>query len=398
MGLREVKWKINNIPLSQGPTTFNPSFNKKSHKKKLIDGTSVRIIPPKNYVDGHIEVTWRMAKQELKDLLSELFVSDSKFILQSHIEGNPRDIWTVRMDEFEPSYAMRGASEQRWDIRATLRVVDGFNDPIIREREPSFVVNNKTNRVVTDFHIFFRPISETVKNPFIKQRFLNLLENPSFEDKLEGWNVEQGVWNSNIIYSYPEGRSIFTSGNGSKISQEVPFVGGQHLTFSGAFLGSDVGCGCSVAIFFLNKNGEVIGDSQHFLDAGSGNKFKINWFSTPNISPAETVKAQIILTNTSTSGKRLYVDQLLLKAGKAENAPRWVGNKHLTLTYNGELNEEEVLRINTATNYADINGFENVRAKLKGDFFSLPAGMSVLEIGSEEGQFEAVIRYDEVWN
>lgn len=152
--------------LERAPGRFVIMPTKTMEYKRTIDNKIVRVIPAKFPVENYIEVEWYNVDLYFRNKFYDLFVNDTKFTIKSHLwrADNPeqREIWTVKIDKFESPYKYSG-NVQKWDLHMELRVLDGTNDPIIKKtftQTPfSFVVENKTNRVIHDgAFLFVRPI------------------------------------------------------------------------------------------------------------------------------------------------------------------------------------------------------------------------------------------------
>ena len=142
------------------PIRFHPRPTKDATYRRTIDGKIIRIIPREKNTSFLLDVGWVGLTEMWRNMLHDWFSKEKKIALQTHLSSNPRDIWTVKIDEFSASY--RKGYDQRWDIDLVLKVLDGTNDPILsqvnKKTVSPFVVSNNTNRVIHDALIFVQPL------------------------------------------------------------------------------------------------------------------------------------------------------------------------------------------------------------------------------------------------
>lgn len=156
--------------LKYNPTHYIVRPSKTVEYKATIDNKIVRVTPARFPVENYIELGWQSVDKEFRNKLHDLFVNDTKFTIKSHLwdpdKSEQREVWTVKIDEFDPQYKFSGA-RQRWDLQVVLRVLDGVNDPVIRHEFDSvpfsFLVDNRTNRVIHEgAFVFIRPTPHVI--------------------------------------------------------------------------------------------------------------------------------------------------------------------------------------------------------------------------------------------
>lgn len=169
------RWRIKIEGQKEQVLKYNPVHymvrpTKTVEYKPTIDNKIVRVTPARFPVENYIELGWQSVDHEFRNLFYDLFVNDTKFTIKSHLwdanKSELREIWTVKIDEFDPQYKFSG-SRQKWDLQLVLRVLEGVNDPIIKHEFDSvpfsFLIDNRTNRVIHEgAFVFLRPIPHPV--------------------------------------------------------------------------------------------------------------------------------------------------------------------------------------------------------------------------------------------
>jgi hypothetical protein len=224
------KWKINGAFIKKNPDTFSQRSVKKVTYQRAVSGNEIRSILKENTSEVYLEAEWKLVDEEFRQFLHDLYMQDKKVVLQTHLTHDPRNKWVVRIDDFGEQYIRYDGKTQRFDIRASFKVLDGTNDPIITERFVStphpFVINNVTNRNVHNFLAFVQ--AETpIENLSVKQLYYNLIENPGFElvdaGTIVGWKDPNQAWSSDIIFYHEGERCVKTYYLNAPISQEFYF-------------------------------------------------------------------------------------------------------------------------------------------------------------------------------
>jgi len=404
-----TKWKINGIELPRNPDSFVQRPEKNVSYQKSVSGDEIRLIPPERPVDMYLEIGWSRADESLRNMLHDLYMQDKKFTLQSHLSFNPRDTWTVKIDEFSATY-VRGGPGQRFDINMTLKVLNGANDPILSNRYTSapylFVIDNKTNRDVYDFLMFLYSKDKPIVNPTIRQTFLNLLENPGFEDAvlfgdIPKWSCKGTDWETDIIYFLEGQKCVKTYQLNSPISQEVVFPEGQEATVLWAVMGDNARAdSVELNIEWLDATGTVL---DTFSDVRSTTKeWQTFWGNLP-ASPLGTKKARVSIkkiAGVAEDSDYVYIDTIMLRLGTSERQPEFSSQLHRVMSYDGTIAAGNILKMDCGARTASLNNIESVNHLLKGNFFPLPVGRSMIVVTDENedaGTTEVVIRFDEIW-
>src|SRR5690606_24604116 len=69
-----------------------------------------------------------------------------------------------------------------------------------------------------------------IKNPSVKQTFLNLLSSPGFEDGLDGWSNEDDAWELDYVFYYEGAIGVKTSVEDKQLYQDVLCPPDEELT------------------------------------------------------------------------------------------------------------------------------------------------------------------------
>ncbi len=402
------KWKFDDVDIERNPSAFDLRPVKRVSYKRAVGGDISRFVPPEKPVEINLELRWDAVREGFRDFLHDLYVSDKRFVVKSHLyETNPREKWTVKVDKFSSEYR-RGGREQRFDIAMSLRVVDGVNDPTIIGRytgnSHAMVVENVTNRDISNAYIFVRGIDRDVRGLRIKQTYKNLLENPGFELIDEGrtvgvWEDEQGKWKSDIVMFYEGDVCAKTYTNNAPLSQVVPCTSGEKLNVLWSAMSDIPGRTAKVTIECLNSDGLVI---TSYEDSRVTEEFwRTYCFITPE-TPAGTTSARVVLTadgGTQRAGDYIYFDAIQVQLGESEVQPEFSSHPHNTLYIPTTISSGDVLKIDLGTYEISVNDSQDNIVDVSGEFFNLPMGRSLLYIEDESpsGTTEVVVRFDEVW-
>lgn len=286
-----IRWTFNGKEFDRNPTTFTPIPTKDVEYKKTIDGQVVRIIAPRNSVERRYEMTWQGLSETWRNLLHDWYTHDETITVQSHLRDNPRDTWTVKIDEFNAEYVL-GSIPQRFDVSLVLREVKPVNDPIISLEygaEPGLmVIDNSTNLPISDVQIFFQADTD-VQKPSVTQYYRNLLTNPDFERNFESWENTNAVWEVDPIEYATGSKAVKTRTMNSPLAQTVYFPPNEYLTVLVMLKGVDVDV--EVGAEFLDFAGTVLVRDSHVFRTHE--EWEWYWFTTNSPSPAETRQVRL---------------------------------------------------------------------------------------------------------
>jgi hypothetical protein len=409
------KWRLNGVPLQRNPDTFMQRPTKNVSYRRAVSGNEIRLIPKENAIEMYLDAGWQLADESLRNFLHDLYVQDKKFTLQTHLTSNPRDIWTVKIDEFSAEYVHRGSQGQRFNINTVLKVLDGANDPILVDTYSQFphpfVVENVTNRDIYDFMIFIRGKSKAVVNPTITQLYGNLISNPGFEQigfeqigplsSVLQWEDSLGAWESDIIFFLEGDRCIKTHLLNAPLSQEIYFPPNEYLTAYWSLYGDSTGDNnARLRIEYLDYAGNVLDTVDDVRS--SSTDWQTFWFSTSEKSPLDTYKARVSfekIAGTEGPDDCIYIDTIMVRIGQFDNRPEYVAHLPTTLGYLGTIEDGSTLKVDTRSRAVTLNATESVGGQISGGFFYLPVGKSLIVFDEEStvGTTEAVIRYDAIW-
>lgn len=398
------KWKINGAFIKKNPDTFSQRSVKKVTYQRAVSGNEIRSILKENTSEVYLEAEWKLVDEEFRQFLHDLYMQDKKVVLQTHLTHDPRNKWVVRIDDFGEQYIRYDGKTQRFDIRASFKVLDGTNDPIITERFVStphpFVINNVTNRNVHNFLAFVQ--AETpIENLSVKQLYYNLIENPGFElvdaGTIVGWKDPNQAWSSDIIFYHEGERCVKTYYLNAPISQEFYFSPGRQLTLYWSLYGDQEGeNNAQMTVEFLDASGNVLDVIEDVCSTMQ--EWQTFWFTIE--TPPSTRKVRVAIEKIAGVEDRndyIYIDTIMARAGHFENQPEYADDLWRSISYNGTLNPGDVFKFDFGSKLATIN---NQIVPVEGGFFYLPPGMSVLLFDGETdelGSIEATIRYDEAW-
>lgn len=355
---QSVAWRVNGLPLPKNPSTFIVNPEKIVDYRRAVHGEEIRVVPSKNTVDKYISVSWQYLDEDTRNLFYDLYVRDEKFRLETHLDSLYTDEFLVKIDEYDEEYL--NYREPRWHVSMELRVLDGINDPILRQEFKQtphlFVVENKTNSTIHNANIFLSP-KNVIRNPRITQTFWNLLTNPGFEDidgqKPLGWVDPNGAWRVDIINFFEGQRCVGTSTPNSPIYQEVWCPGGESLTVMFATLGLPGGGKLRATLEYLNSSDAVIGSHSAIVDVDSDHK--VHWFTTDEATPPYTRKVRLKFEKASTDYSYIIVDMAMVRLGASEREPVWTNDRHRTLVYPGSLKAGEILDVNLGLQVATLH-------------------------------------------
>lgn len=252
-------------------------------------------------------------------------------------------------------------------------------------------------KLLVDTAIFTMSVVKgSMVNLSITQTYLNILKNPSFEDGFANWHSIPNDWNLDYIRFSDGSICVSTNELNSPIYQDVYFPEGERLTVMCVAMG-DEGTSLEMAVDYLTDADDVLASTSETYTLTS--QHETYWFSSEDPSPAGTRKVRFKIEKVAGEGS-IYVDQAMVQLRQSSGVPEWTAYEHDTLTYIGDINNGDVLRINLIDRSVDINGIDNVYHKVSGNFFTIPIGRSMLVISEETSAINArvVLRYDELWD
>lgn len=335
-------------------------------------------------------------------------ISDFKLKIDGAYTGSNKDIAIYVLnrvnDEYEQLAVMHGG-----DIEVDSYSLKGDLDEYLTEDNIiTFVmqpIQTEAQSGKIDInHVGMTVFGSALRNPMVIQTFLNLLENPSVEEyidgKFAGWNDINSVWEPDFIHFFHGGKSAKTYRLNQPLYQDVYCQPGEYLTVLWAAK-SDNGRDVRVTLEYLNSSDVKI--DSYSQTVTTQKEYQEFWFSTPEPTPEGTRKVRFKVekvSGTQSNTDYVYVDQFLLQLGASEQRPTWSNMGRKYIKYHGDLYDEDVLKINLGTKAATVNGLDNVYSQIEGDMFSLPVGRFMLIVTDDEDSShtgEVIVRYDEVW-
>lgn len=393
-----VKWKINEHEIERNPISFFPRPAKKVSYQRAVTGNQIREVPqaPELAITWELEASWHHVSEDFKNFLYDLYVLDRKVYLETHVQ-DPRDKWMTRIDEFEAT-CLSASGGKYFDVDVVFRVQNGILDPIITKsfslNPYPFVVDNTTNRNVTDATIFIRPINKPLVNPKIVQTYKNLLTNPGFEqitrmDLINNWSGS--TWESDIIYFLEGRRCLKTFRNNQTLVQRVACPDGESMSLVWSCLGDIDGIGLRASVVFYNPTGAQVGMVQReVMVSREWDEHELRFDV-----PAGASQAEVRFVKTSGEQNRnscVYLDAVALTLDDYYSS-----TAHSPLQFLGEVGVGDVLKIDLRTSSVYLNN-EDASHLVEGSYFYLPPGKSILLISDEstqERQLEVTVRYNE---
>lgn len=121
-----ASWTINIsgnwVEITPNPTDFQFNPVKDVTTRKTINNVNIRQKPLGNNTKGVLDLTWNSIGLYWRNLFLGLFEEEKKFSIRSHMIDNAKEIWTVRIEEFNSSPKQIG---DRWQLQMTLEEVGG---------------------------------------------------------------------------------------------------------------------------------------------------------------------------------------------------------------------------------------------------------------------------------
>lgn len=393
-----VKWKINGHEVEQNPIAFFPRPTKNVSYQRAVTGNQIRDVPqaPELAITWELEASWHYVTEEFKNYLYDLYVLDRKVYLETHVQ-DPRDKWETRIDGFEAKCLSAGGGKY-FDVDLVFKVQNGILDPIVTKTSSlnpfPFVIDNTTNRNLSDVAIFIRPIDKPLINPTITQTYKNLLLNPGFErasrvDLLENWTGN--TWESDIIYFLEGRRCIKTYRNAQPLFQRTPCPEGESMNLVWSCRADEDGVVLRASVGFYSSSGVQVGMAQQDISLSKEwTEHELN-FSTPS-GTAEVEVRFVRVSGNEHRNASVYIDAVALGLDDY-----YTNTPHNSLHFVDKVDVGDVLKIDLRT-YSVLLNNQDVSHLVEGDYFHLPPGQSTILIRDESAQtrqVEVTIRYNE---